>query len=50
VCVPVLRGVLFAVQSDGSEGDGFAGQPADALEGEDGVGVVREGLVLRGVF
>jgi len=50
VCVPVLRGVLFAVESDGGEGDGFAGQPADALEGEYGVGVVREGLVLRGVL
>jgi hypothetical protein len=50
VGVPVVSGVLFAVQGDGREGDGFAGYPADALEGEDGVGVVGEGFVLVGVL
>ena len=40
--------VLFDVKSDGGEGDGFAGQPADALEGEDGVSVRGEGFVLVG--
>lgn len=38
--------VLFHIQGDGCETDGFTGEPADALEGEDGVGVVGEGFVL----
>jgi hypothetical protein len=42
----VVGGILFGMQGYGCEGEGFARQPADALEGEDGVGVVREGFVL----
>lgn len=29
----VVADVLFCVEGDGGEGDGFAGPPADALEG-----------------
>lgn len=35
-------------ESDGREADGLALEPADALEGEDGLGRVGEGLVLGG--
>ena len=49
VCVPVLGGVLLYVERYGREGDGFARQPADALEGEDCVGVIGESLVLESV-
>jgi hypothetical protein len=31
----------------GCRADGFAGEPADALEGEDGFGAVGEGFLLR---
>ena len=41
-------GVLLDVEVDICEADGFALEPADALEGEDGVGVVGERLVLWG--
>lgn len=44
----VVFGVLLCVEGDGGEGDGFAGPPADALKGEDGVGVIGEGFVLQG--
>jgi len=37
--------ILFDVQGYGRPGDGAALKPADALEGEDCVGVVGEGLV-----
>ena len=46
VCISGLVSVLLDVQGDGCEGDGFASNPANALEGEDSIGVVREGLVL----
>ena len=42
----LVVGVLLAVESDGCETDGFACEPANALEYEDGVGVVGKGLVL----
>lgn len=38
--------VLLDLQVEGGQADGSAGQPADALEREDWVGVVGEGLVL----
>lgn len=38
--------VLLDVQIDSCEADGFALPPADALEGEDRISVVGEGLVL----
>lgn len=38
--------VLLYVEGDSCEGDGFTGEPADALQGEDGVGVIGEGFVL----
>jgi len=41
-----VLGVLFYVEGDGCETDGFAGDPANALEGEDGFGVIGEGFVL----
>ena len=44
----VVFGVLLCVEGDGGEGDGFAGPPADALKGEDGVGVIGECFVLQG--
>ena len=40
--------VLGHVEGDGGGGEGLAGEPADALEGEDGLNGVGEGLVLRG--
>jgi len=43
----VVFGVLLCVEGDGGEGDGFACPPADALEGEDGVGIVGEGFILE---
>lgn len=36
----IIACVLFCVESYCCEADGFAGPPADALEGEDCVGVV----------
>lgn len=39
--------VLLDGEGDGGEVDGFALEPADALEGEDGVGWVGEGLGLE---
>lgn len=39
--------VLLNVQVDRGDADGLAREPADALEGEDGLGVVGEGLVLE---
>lgn len=42
---PVFQ-VLLRVQRDGREADGFARPPSDALEDEDGIGVVREGFIL----
>ena len=41
VCVSSIIGVLLDMQSDGCEGDCFASQPADALECEDRISVVR---------
>lgn len=38
--------VLARVQRDGGAADDGAFEPGDALEGEDGVGVVGEGFVL----
>lgn len=38
--------VLLDGEGDGSEADCFALEPADALEGKDGVGWVRKGLGL----
>jgi hypothetical protein len=49
VCVAFVIGVLLAVQGNGCERDGLAGDPADALECEDGISVVGEGFVLRAV-
>lgn len=43
VCV----GILLQVLGDGGHADGFAGEPADALEGEDGVGVAGFFFILR---
>ncbi len=48
VDVAAVVGVLLDVESDGGEANGFARPPANALQGEDGVGVVGEGLVLAG--
>lgn len=39
--------VLLDGEGDGGEVDGFALEPADALEGEDGVGWIGEGLGLE---
>lgn len=51
VVVFVVRGfvgVLGYGDGDGGEGDGFAQEPGQALQGEDGVGGVGEGGVLEG--
>ena len=42
--------VLRYVEVDGGQGDGLADEPADALEGEDGLGAVGERLVLAAVL
>jgi len=41
-------GVLLDMEGEGREADCFAGEPPDALEGENGLGAVGEGFVLRG--
>lgn len=43
-----VGGDLARVLGDGGDADGLAHEPGDALEGEDGVGVVGEGLLLGG--
>jgi len=40
------RGVGAEVLGYGGGADGFAGEPADALEGEDGLGAVGDGFFL----
>ncbi len=42
-----VRGVLADGQGDGGEGDGFAEEPGEALEGEEGVDGIGEGVVLH---
>jgi len=37
---------LFDFEGDGGEGDGFAEEEGDALEGETGLDTIRQGVVL----
>jgi hypothetical protein len=46
VSVASFVGVLLDMQGDGCEANGSSLPPADALEGQEGIRVVGEGLVL----
>lgn len=46
----VWRRTLLEGLRDGRKADGFAGEPANALEGEERVGGVGEGFVLCGLL